>query len=264
MKRSVFTLRGTGEGRGVRTGMCGAVARKLNPDYFDLYEIAYPATIGRIGAGPSQFPHPLDESVTMGVELLAKQIRDTQYPAGIISYSLGGIVASRFLEAVEAGEYLNTNGKPLQIDFVINIANPSRAPGESVVHAPGYGLHSSHGRWPARTAVYELANPADIICSADKWNPARRIAGNLSPYSALQQRNSDPFKDLRKIQSDDVLARLRPGRYLEAAIGLGGYLFPDPRTGVTQHTLYASQPMPGSHLTWTDWAADQINRRYAR
>lgn len=194
---------------------------------------------------------------------LARQIRQSPNPAGLISYSLGGIVVSRFLERVEAGEFLNANGTKLQIDFVVNIANPSRAPGDSVIPVMnGYGLHSSHGRWPAGTVVYELANPHDLICSADRFSPARKIAGALSPFSALEQRNSDPFADLRQIRSEDWLARLTPERYARAAIGLGGYLIPDPRTGVTQHTLYSSQPMPGSHLTWTDWAAAEINRRF--
>lgn len=264
MRRSVYTVRGTGESRGVRTGMCGAVARQLDPNHFDLYEIGYPATIGGVGKQPGQPGYPLDMSVQMGVDELATKIRATKYPAGIISYSLGGIVVARFLEAVARGELLNDNGKPLQVDFVVNIANPSRAPGDSVVPAPGHGIHSAHGPWPAGTQVYELANPHDIICSADRFSPARKIAGALSPYAALEARKSDPITDLRKIQAEDLLARFVPGRYTRAALGLAGYLVADPRTGLTQHNLYASQPMPGQHLTWTDWAAHELNRRYGR
>ncbi|MFC8182438.1 hypothetical protein ACFULT_26500 [Rhodococcus sp. NPDC057297] len=263
--RSIFTVRGTGNERGVFKGMTGAVAKKLDPNAFEFGECIYPATIGRIGSGQGNPPVDLDRCVEIGVQDLARQVKASKYPAGLISYSLGGIVVSRFLERVEAGEWLNDNGSKLQVDFVVNIANPARAPGDSVIPVMnGYGLHSSHGRWPANTVVLELANPNDIICSAARFSPARKIAGALSPFSALEQRKSDPFADLRKIQSEDWWARLTPGRYVEAAIGLGGYLLPNPRTGTTEHTLYSTAPIPGSHLTWTDWAAAEINRRWAR
>lgn len=259
----VKVIRGTGNARGPLSDMCGLVTRKLNPQKFRLGEVNYPATIGRIGATDGRGV-PMDQCVEIGVQDLARQVRNSPNRAGIISYSLGGIVASRFLERVERGEWLNENGSKLDVAFVVNISNPSRAPGDSIIPAPGFGLHSSHGKWPASTVVYELASPRDIICSADRFSPARHIAGALSPFAALEQRRTDPLADLRAMREADWFARFRPGRYTEAAIGLAGYLIPYGNPQRTQHTMYGIEKVPGTNVTWTDWAAAEINRGWGK
>ncbi|OZC62749.1 hypothetical protein CH276_14105 [Rhodococcus sp. 06-470-2] len=259
----VFVARGTGNARGPLSDMCGLVTRKLNPQKFRLGEVDYPATIGRIGASDGK-GFPLDVCVDIGVRDLAWKVRNSPNRAGIISYSLGGIVVSRFLEGVERGDFRNANGTKLDVAFVVNIANPSRAPGDSIVPAPGFGLHSSHGKWPAGTVVYELANPRDIICSTDRFSPARRIAAGLSPYAALELNESDPFKSIDALRSTDWLARLRGGSYTAAAAGLLGYLVPYGNPGRTQHTCYGVENVPGTNVTWTDWAAAEINRGWGK
>ncbi|OZC80220.1 hypothetical protein CH274_13375 [Rhodococcus sp. 06-418-5] len=258
-----YVARGTGNAPGPRNDMCGLVTRKLNPEKFRLFDVNYPATIGRIGASDGRGV-PMDQCVEIGVQDLARQVLNSPNRAGIISYSLGGIVASRFLERVERGEWLNRNGSKLDIAFVVNIANPARAAGDSIVPAPGFGLHSSHGKWPANTVVYELANPRDIICCADRFSPARRIAAGVSPYAALELNESDPFKRLDGLRSTDWLARLRGGSYTAAAAGLLGYLVPYGNPPRTQHTAYAVEHVPGTNVTWTDWAAAELNRGWGK
>lgn len=261
----VFTFRGTGETLGAFSGMCGAVARLLDPATFRVRDIAYPATIGRVGAKQGQPGYSLDRSVELAVQSAAQATIATPNRVGLISYSLGGIAVSRFLEDVEREIYTNANGSKLDIAFVVNIANPARARGDrhGVIPAPGYGLHSSHGKWPDSTVVYELANPHDLMCSAPADSPVRKIAGALSPYAALEARETDPFADLKNIRNTDWLAKFRPGRYTEAALGLGGYLIPYGTPPRTQHTMYAFEKVPGTTLTWTEWAAAEINRGWA-
>lgn len=270
----VITARGTSNPRGVFKGMTGAVAKKLNPAAFRFYECIYPATIGQIGAAPGEPAVPMDACIDIAVEDLVRQTRLSPNRVGLISYSLGGIAVSRFLEAVEAGTYRmgdgrvldvrNANGSKLDVAFTVNIANPCRREGEHVVPVSGSGLHSSHGKWPAEAAVYELADNRDIICAAPKYSPLRKIAGHLSPYSALEQNETDPFRSLDAVKSTDWLSRLREGSYIAAVAGLIGYLVPYGAPGRTTHTAYSVEQMPGSHLTWTDWAAEELNRRYAK
>ena len=259
----VITVRGTGNTPGPRNGMCGLVATKLKFDKFQLSDCVYPATIGRVGASDGKGV-PLDVSVAIGVADLARQTAASKNRVGLISYSLGGIIVSRFLEAVERGDFRNADGSKLDVAFAVNISNPSRAPGDSIVPAPGFGLHSSHGKWPANTVVYELASPRDIICSADRFSPARHIAGALSPFAALEQRRTDPLADLWAMREADWFARFRPGRYTEAAIGLAGYLIPYGNPQRTQHTMYGIEKVPGTNVTWTDWAAAEINRGWGK
>lgn len=102
----IITIRGTGEVRGVRNGMCGAVARKLDPAKFRLLECNYPATVGPVGAGRGIPAYPLDVSVDMAVAELAWMVRESPNRVGLISYSLGGIAATRLAEAGDSCKHL--------------------------------------------------------------------------------------------------------------------------------------------------------------
>lgn len=258
----IITVRGTGEARGVRNGMCGAVARKLDPAKFRLFECNYPATIGPAGAGKGTPAYPLDVSVDMAVAELAWMVRESPNPVGLISYSLGGIAATRFAEAVAAGKYRNANGSPLDLAFHLGISNPSRNAGDHVVPVQGYGLHSSHGRFPSGMVNLELCHPKDIIGATPRFSPLRNITRGLSPYAALQLNESDPFRSLDALKSADWLARIREGSYLAASVGLMGYLLPHGYPPRTFHNGYAVEIMPGQSVTWTDWAAAELNRRF--
>ncbi|NIL77634.1 hypothetical protein [Rhodococcus sp. B10] len=260
----LVTIRGTANQRGALNGaMTGHVARHFQ-NKWDLYDISYSASIGNIRAA-GELPLSLDDSVTQAVADLVRFVQSTNDVVGLVSYSLGGIAAMRFLEGVASGKYRNRDGSRMEIAFHVGIANPSRNRGDSAVSGlKGSGLHSSHGPLPAGMLNLEVCNPHDIIGNADEYSPARHIARGLSPFAALEGKAADPFKSVDALRKADWLARIRPGRYTEALIGLAGYAFPNPaRTPrTTEHTLYATERFPGSTLTWTDWAAAEIDRRF--
>ncbi|SNS57715.1 hypothetical protein [Rhodococcoides kyotonense] len=259
----VITIRGTGNPRGVFNGMTGVVAKQLNRASFRIFECNFPATIGNVGAGNGIGAHPLDVSVELGVADLARQVRDSPNPVGLISYSLGGIVASRFLEGVALRRWTNPNGSPLEVAFHLGIANPARNAGDHVVPVQGSGIHSSHGPFPRNTVNLELCDARDIIGATPRFSPLRNISRGLSPFAALQLNETDPFRSLDAVKSTDWLSWLRESSYLAAGAGLTAYLVPYGNPGRTPHTGYAMERMPGQNITWTDWAAQELNRRFA-
>lgn len=260
----LVTIRGTSNLRGPLNGsFTGTVARAFQ-NKWDLYDVNYTASIGPIHA-PGEQPLPLDGAVNQGVNDLVRFVQSTNDLVGLCSYSLGGIVAMRFLEGVASGRYLNRDGTRMKIAFHAGFANPARNKGDSIVPGlKGSGLHSSHGPLPAGTVNLEYANPNDIITNADQFSPIRGITKGLSPYASLEQKRVDPFASVEAARQADWLARLRPGRYTEAFLGLGGYIFPNPqrRPMTTEHTLYGTERMPGSTLTWTQAAIADLGRRF--
>lgn len=262
----VITVRGTGEGRGVRNGMCGNVVRKLNPAKFRVFECNYPATIGPVGGVRTSAS--LDTSVRIAVQDLAWQTRRSPNPVGVISYSLGGIATMRFLEDVARGVYRNEDNSPLEVAFAMNIANPARNAGDSVNNlGAGSGIHGGHGRLPVSTANYEIANAFDIICSCDRFSPVRRVSDGLSPFSFAEGArlgNVNAQLQIRNLQQQDRLSFVNPARYPRAIQQLAGYLGSWGNPPRSQHTLYSLETMPGTPGTWTDWAANEINRRWGQ
>ena len=77
----VFVARGTGNAPGPRNDMCGLVTRKLKADQFRLFDVNYPATIGRIGSSDGRGV-PMDQCVEIGVQDLARQVRNSPNRAG--------------------------------------------------------------------------------------------------------------------------------------------------------------------------------------
>lgn len=84
----------------------------------------------------------------------------------------------------------------------------------------------------------------------------------LFPYAALQLSEADPFRSLDAVRSTDWLSWLREGSYIAAAAGLIGYLVPYGNPRRTCHTAYSIESMPGQDVTWADWAAEELNRRF--
>jgi hypothetical protein len=245
--------------------MCGQVAKKLNPDKFRLYECGYPASIGPASGNRGV---SLDTSVRQAVNDLAWFTAKSPNPVGIISYSLGGIAAMRFLEEIQSGKHRNADGSPLEVTFSMNIANPARNAGDSALGlGQGSGIHGGHGKLPAGTVNIELANGRDMITSCDRFSPVRRVSDGLSPFSwaeGARLGDIDAQLAIRNLQRDDWLSFINPARYPRAVEQLAGYLGSWGTPPRSQHTLYWCETMPGTNRTWTDWAADEINGRWGR
>ncbi|MRH87483.1 hypothetical protein GFY24_08435 [Nocardia sp. SYP-A9097] len=261
----IITLRGTGERRntdGTPAGMLHDVAKLLDPAKFTCFEPDWPASIG---PEPDAWGPSLETSVRKGVAAGVKAIQDSPNICGLLSYSLGGIVASRILEGARSGIYLNTDGSPLEIAFVVNIANPMRRTGQSVGNLCGpvtYGLHGQRGSWPAGIDVREYANPNDIITASPGDSPLRSIDTAISPFSLVEGArigNLTPFlfHELLNFLLLNPIANL--DRYSAAVRGLLGYLTPWPDG---EHVRYSGHTMPGTDVLWTTHAADYLNANY--
>ncbi|WP_328402740.1 hypothetical protein [Nocardia sp. NBC_00403] len=264
MMIDIVTLRGTGEPRnanGTPTGMLHDVTKLLDADRFTCFEPDWPASIGPT---PELWGPSLKTSIRRGVAAGVRAIQDSPNVCGLLSYSLGGICASKILEGVRSGKYTNADGSPLEIAFAVNIANPLRKHGQSVGNlcpATTYGLHGQRGAWPALD-VREYANPGDIITSSPQDSPLRVIDVGISPFSFVEGArigNVAPliFAELLSFLMNDPIANL--GRYATAVNGVIGYLTPWPDG---QHVLYSGHNMPGTDVLWTTHAADYLNDTY--
>ncbi|WP_063017859.1 hypothetical protein [Nocardia niwae] len=261
----IITLRGTGEPRnsdGTPAGMLHDVTKLLDTSRFSCFEPDWPASVGPV---PEAWGPSLETSVRLGVAAGVKAIQDSPNVCGLLSYSLGGICASRILEGVQSGRYKNTDGTPLEIAFVVNLANPLRRAGQSVANlcpANTFGLHGQRGAWPAAVAVREYANPGDIITASPADSPLRVIDVGISPFSFVEgARIGDVapliFAELLEVLLRDPIANL--ARYTAAVRGVIGYLTPWPDG---QHVLYSGRNMPGTNVLWTTHAAEYLNATY--
>lgn len=108
----IVTLRGTGEPRnanGTPTGMLHDVTKLLDADRFTCFEPDWPASIGPT---PELWGPSLKTSIRRGVAAGVRAIQDSPNVCGLLSYSLGGICASKILEGVRSGKYTNADGSP--------------------------------------------------------------------------------------------------------------------------------------------------------
>ncbi|WP_067904987.1 hypothetical protein [Nocardia vaccinii] len=262
----IITLRGTGETRnadGSPTGMLASITDLLPTSSFSFFEPDWPASVG---PDPNLWGSSLDTSVRLGTAAGVQAIQQSPNICGLLSYSLGGICASRILEGVAAGQYTNTDGSPLEIAFAVFVANPLRKAGDSVNNLcppTTFGLHGQRGTWPARVATREYANPGDIITASPADSPLRVIDVGISPFSFVEGARIGDIGYLIFAQLLDFL-RLNPlnnlQRYGEAVNGVIGYLTPYPQG---QHVLYSAQNMPGTDTPWTTAAADYITADFA-
>ncbi|MFF0612714.1 hypothetical protein ACFYUD_29020 [Nocardia tengchongensis] len=261
----IITLRGTGEQRnsdGTPAGMLHDVTKLLDTHKFSSFEPDWPASIGPV---PSQWGPSLNTSVRLGVAAGVRAIQDSPNVCGLLSYSLGGIVASTILQGMRAGIYTNVDGSPLEIAFVVNIANPMRRAGQSVGNlcpANTSGLHGQRGAWPVGIHVREYANPGDIITSSPGDSPLRAIDTAISPFSLVEgarigNLTQIVFNELLEFLMQNPVANL--DRYETAVRGMIGYLTPWPDG---QHVLYSGHNMPGTNVLWTTHAADYLNTHF--
>lgn len=250
MPINVITCRGTGEPLGGVDNMLTLVTAKLDPMRFRfLADCQYPASIGVANQtfnpiGPSE-----DESVREGIAELASLIRGTPNTVGLLGYSLGAEVVSRFLEAQSAGQYSDC-----ELAFSACVANPLRREGDSIDPNPrGFGINGQMRAEPPNPH-FECANPNDAITSCPPDSPLRDIADAVSAFGLAQiggwtQDLVDRMLEQRW-QPVDWGSLLHPIRtwqlYQTAADDVVGYL-----TG--QHVQAYEQGL-------TDRLADAINR----
>lgn len=178
----LITCRGTGEPQSGPTNMLTLVTAKLDPARFRvLADCQYPASIGVANQtwnpiGPSE-----DESVQAGIADLAMLIRSTPNKVGILGYSLGAEVVSRFLEAQAAGQYSDC-----ELAFSACVANPLRRQGDSIDPNPqGFGINGQMSCEPPQPH-FECANPQDGITSCPADSPLRDIADVVSAFGLAQ------------------------------------------------------------------------------
>lgn len=262
----IITLRGTGETRnadGSPAGLLAAVTDLLPADSFGCFEPDWPASVG---PDPNLWGPSLDTSVRLGIAAGVQAIQESPNVCGLLSYSLGGICASRILEGAASGQYTNTDGSPLEIAFAVFVANPLRKAGDSVndlCPAATFGLHGQHGAWPATVAIREYANPGDIITASPADSPLHIIDIGISPFSFVEGARVGNagyliFAQLLEFLMLDPVANLE--RFAAAVNGVIGYLTPYPNG---QHVLYPAQKMPSTDTTWTTAAADYIIGNFA-
>ncbi|MFB7719344.1 PE-PPE domain-containing protein [Nocardia sp. NPDC056100] len=180
---TVLTCRGTGERLGAPENMLAQVTLRLDSGKYRIGpDVDYPASIGPANPQNRYGGCSEEDSIVSGVAALVSAIREAPDRVGILGYSLGAEVVSRFLEAKARGEYADC-----EVAWAANIANPMRMQGDSIdANAPGFGINGEHGPWPEDIPTWEAANPSDGIpcCPAD--SPLRALADTVSAFSFAQ------------------------------------------------------------------------------
>ncbi|MFF4022271.1 PE-PPE domain-containing protein [Nocardia elegans] len=160
--------------------MLAAVTRKLDPAVYEIgLDIDYPAAIGLVNPDRSLAGCSEEKSIQLGVTALVRAIRRTPNRVGLLGYSLGAEVVTRFLEAKARGEFADC-----ELAWAATIANPLRREGDSIDADPaGFGINGQHAPWPGNIPTWEVANPADGITSCPPDSPLRTLADSVSAFS---------------------------------------------------------------------------------
>ncbi|MEC3955822.1 PE-PPE domain-containing protein [Nocardia sp. CDC153] len=208
---TVLTCRGTGEVLGAPENLLNAVTGQLDPAIYEIGpDIDYPASIGPANPQRSPFGCTERQSIDQGVTALVKAIHAAPNRVGILGYSLGAEVVTRFLEAKGRGEYPDCD-----IAWAAMIANPLRKQGDSIDPDPvGFGINGQHDSWPDEIPTWEVANPVDAITSCPPDSPLRTLADTVSAFG---------FADLGG-WTTDLADRIRRNRW--QAVQLGSWTHP--------------------------------------
>ncbi|MCM6777263.1 PE-PPE domain-containing protein [Nocardia sp. CDC159] len=176
---TVLTCRGTGEPLGASTNLLTAVTRRLDPDKYVLGpDVDYPASVGPINPRRDLGGCSERQSVEVGVVALAAAIRRAPTKVGLLGYSLGAQVLTRFLEAKARGEFPDC-----ELVWSATIANPLRREGDSIDPSPtGFGINGQRGEWPGDIFTWEVACPLDPITSCPADSPLRNLADAVSAF----------------------------------------------------------------------------------
>ncbi|WP_405164732.1 PE-PPE domain-containing protein [Nocardia sp. NBC_01499] len=180
---TVLTCRGTGERRDSPGNMLAAVTGELDrARYLIGPDVDYPASVGPANPLAGLDGCSEEQSIDDGVRALVVAIRATPNRVGLLGYSLGAEVVTRFLEAKARGEYADCD-----VAWAANVANPLRREGDSIDPDPvGFGINGQHGPWPECIPTWEVANPADGIASCPADSPLRTLADAVSAFSFAQ------------------------------------------------------------------------------
>lgn len=247
MTITLLTLRGTSEPLNGSSTMLTRVTEYLDPAKYDtahVVDIDYPASIGPVNAqnnpaGPSE-----QQSIDASIPLIAAAVRATPNLVCLLGYSLGAECVSRFLELKAQGLYGDC-----EIASAGFVANPRRAPGESIDPNPfGYGIAGAHGHWPAWIPTFTVANPADGITSCPSPSPLRTLNGPVSPLTfAVQNWNAGLAQQVLFNTSTSILqGGYTPAEWINAAALLRGYLVDGQHTtvyGVDGYCLRLAQKL---------------------
>src|SRR5689334_10368633 len=143
---TVLTCRGTGEQLGSPTNMLSQFTAKLDSNkYLIGADVDYPASRGVDNPQHSWTGCSEEESILQGMDAIAAAVRAVSGRVGLVGYSLGAEVVSRFLMAQAEGRYPDC-----AIAWAATIANPLRAEGDSIDQNPvGYGINGQRGPYPA-------------------------------------------------------------------------------------------------------------------
>jgi hypothetical protein len=235
---TVLTCRGTGEPLGSPHNLLTAVTELLDPAKYQIGpDVDYPASIGPINPQGGVDGCSEQQSIDRGLVALAAAIRKSPNPVGLLGYSLGAEVVTRFLEAQQRGDYPDC-----AVVWAANIANPLRRQGDSIDPGQvGFGINGQRGPWPDHVFTFEVANPADGITSCPADSPLRTLADAASAFSfaALGGWSLDLAARIRRNrwQPDSFGWWLHPLRtwnlWSRAADLMAGYL-----VGGTHNTAY--------------------------
>ncbi|MFE3191642.1 PE-PPE domain-containing protein [Nocardia sp. NPDC059240] len=203
---TVLTCRGTGEPLASPRNLLTGVTGRLDPGKYEIGpDVDYPAAIGPANPGRGLYGCSELQSIDRGVAALVAAIHATPNQVGILGYSLGAQVVTRFLEAKARGEYPDC-----EIAWAANIANPLRREGDSIDERPiGFGINGQRGAWPDEFPIWEVANPLDAITSCPADSPLRALADTVSAFGLAELGG----------WSADLADRLRRNRWQPASFG---------------------------------------------
>lgn len=228
MPVTVLRIRGTGEVLNGDATMLALLCAKLDASKYSIgADLPYPASVGPANQDNDIFGPSEDTSVAVGEPMLAQAVHDAPGKVGIVAYSLGVLVADRYLTSVAAG---TNDGSKLA--WVATVASPCRAPGSSIdAGSVSSGINGTHGAWPEGLPVWEAANPRDAITSCAPDSPLRDLAAGISPLTfATLSWTPELAERLRRNQWPvtrewwrDPIGTVR--RYGAATAGVEGYIF---------------------------------------
>lgn len=219
---TVLTCRGAAEPLSLdgTTNMLSNVTGQLDTSiYLVGQDIPYPASVGPFNADHNPLGPSEEQSIAAGLPLLAEAIRATPNLVGLLGYSLGAELVSRFLELKAQGQY-----QDCELAWAGVVANPNRAPGESIDADPiGEGINGPHAAWPADLPVFTAANPLDGITSCPARSPLRQLATGVSPFTfATLGWTVELAQTL--LDGEWPTADYTPGELAEAGMLIYGYL----------------------------------------